>query len=83
VGLPSPISPFSKSSGAFTIALVIVEAHIFLTWENTMDECLAGAQKWIDRGATHYSFSAMGLGLSDVNDHLKLTNDFKERMQAL
>jgi probable F420-dependent oxidoreductase len=49
----------------------------------TMDQCMEGAKAWQARGATHYAFSALGLGYTDVNDHLKISNDFKERIQAL
>jgi probable F420-dependent oxidoreductase len=49
----------------------------------TMDQCIEGAKTWQARGATHYTFTALGLGYTDINDHLKVATEFKERMQAL
>ncbi|TDI58371.1 MAG: LLM class F420-dependent oxidoreductase [Alphaproteobacteria bacterium] len=49
----------------------------------TMDDAIALAKKWQARGATNYTFTPLGLGITDVQEHLKVSNDFKERMQAL
>lgn len=52
--------------------------------EITMDQCFEGVKKWQARGCSHYVFSAMGLGYgSDVGKHLKLCNEFRERLLAL
>ena len=49
----------------------------------TMDQCMKGVSSWKDRGATHYTFTSMGVGLGSVEDHLKLSAEFKEAAQAL
>ncbi len=49
----------------------------------TMDECMEGAKRWKAKGATHYTFTALGLDYTDVRDHLKLASEFKERLEAL
>jgi probable F420-dependent oxidoreductase len=49
----------------------------------TMDQCIDGAKSWLARGATHFTFTPLGLGYTDIADHLKVTNEFRERMLAL
>jgi probable F420-dependent oxidoreductase len=49
----------------------------------TMDRCIDLAKVWQARGATHYTFTALGLGYTNVQDHLKVANEFRERMLAL
>jgi len=49
----------------------------------TLDQCMEGAKRWRDRGATHFTFTPLGLGYTDVQDHLKVANAFRERMLSL
>lgn len=49
----------------------------------TMDQCMEGAKLWADNGGTHFTFGALGLGYTSVDQHLKLAAEFRERMLAL
>jgi probable F420-dependent oxidoreductase len=50
----------------------------------TMDEILERVRDWRDAGATHTAFGTSMIGLgSDVDGHLKLMKEFRERAQAL
>ena len=50
----------------------------------TMDQAVAMSQLWMDAGATHYCFGSSMIGLdNDIDAHLKLAKEYKERMDAL
>lgn len=49
----------------------------------SMDDAIDQAIAWRDHGANHFTFTPLGLGITDVKEHLKVANDFRERMLAL
>ena len=50
----------------------------------TMDQALKMSALWKEAGATHFAFGSAMIGLNDnVDGHLKLAKEFKERVEAL
>ena len=50
----------------------------------TMDQAVGMSQLWMEAGATHYCFGSSMIGLdNDIDAHLKLAKEYKERMDAL
>ncbi len=50
----------------------------------TMDQAVGMSKLWKDAGASHFAFGSSMIGLNDdIDGHLKLAAEYKERMEAL